>query len=497
MHKRFTTHFLTIIFIGGGLFLLAGATESASGAPASTRPAVCEDFVEVQLENMEQLLAENNYERALRVANVTIQRCRIPRSEEALMDVYRSWFQYAQNNSTSQLADVLSSITSNEHVTTSNLNAFSGTITSALERWVGRLVDQSSFSQAHRYCERYRTHSDNTFRLDYLCGTAAYQTENHDVAIAAYERIVNDWDDDQSYVSWDEAASDLKELYMITTEFDDAFDIAKRLAIRDPTPEQVLSSVITLRGQMLSPIAHHGNVLFEGVTSDEITTHVRREMERIRFPNFVVGTYLMTRDARSDVIFYDSGTISPPSTSELERLSGNVTMLESGEDPEEAWLISPVDAGYFVVQFESRTSSEENALLEDLLADIQNEQHWEELVDQQLSRSYSATGSAVATLIGGAYLASEPLDNFNPLFEESNALLYFAVQDENGSVIHGDQFSRDNLEYDSDLWDRTTTTPALYHHETRYAGRRAYEVVWPNYQDDEWVGVVRIGIRVN
>lgn len=451
--------------------------------------------MEVQLESLDQLVAENNYERALRVANVTVQRCRIPRSEEALLRVYRSWFQYARNSSPGQLASALSSVTSNENITESNRNALRSSITAGLERWIGRLSDQGSFSRGHRYCEQYRRHSNQTFRLSYLCGSVAYQTENHATAIAAYESIVNDWNENQSYVSWDEAASDLKELYMITTKFDNAFDLAKRLAIRNPTPEQVLSSVITLRGQMLSPIAHHGNVLFRGVTSDEVTSHVRREMERIRFPDFVAGVYLMTRDARSDVIFYNSGTISPPSTTDLDRLSGNVTMLESSEDPDEAWLISPIDAGYFVVQFKSSTSSEENVLLEGLLADIQNEQRWGRLADKQLSRSYAATGSAVATLIGGGYLAGEPLDNFASLFEESATLLYFAVQGEDGNVVHSEQFSRENLDYGSETWDRTTTTPALYHHETRYAGRQAYEVVWPNFQDDEWVGVVRVGIR--
>lgn len=476
--------------------LLSVRTAFASTpASSASRAMMCEDFVEVQLENLEQLLAENNHERALSVANVTVQRCRIPRSEEALVNVYQSWLQYAQNNATGQIADALASVTSNDNVTSSNLSALRGPITSGLEKWVGRLVDQESFSRAHRYCGQYRRHSDDTFRLDHLCGVSAYQTENHDEAIAAYESMINDWNDDQSYVRWDEAAEELKELYMITTEFDDAFDIAKRLAIRDPTPEKVLSSVITVRGQMLAPIAHHGNILFRGVTSDEITSHVRSEMERIRFPDFVAGVYLMTRDARSDVIFYDSETIAPPSTTDLERLSGNVTMLQSSDDPDEAWLISPVDAGYFVVQFQSRTSSEENALLEDLLADIQNDRRWDRLVDQQLSRSYAATGSAVGALLGGAYLAGEPLDNFSSLFEESTALLYFAIQDEDGSVIHDEQFSRDNLEYEQDVWERTTTTPALYHHETRYAGRRAYEVVWPNFQDDEWAGVVRVGIR--
>lgn len=497
MRERFKAHFWALFFIGSSLLLVSEAALSSPSEPASPRSVVCEDFVEVQLENMDQLIAENNYERALRVVNVTVQRCRIPRSEEALLDVYRSWLQHARSNNPGQLADALASVTSNENVTSSNLNALSGPITSGLERWVGRLTDQRSFSRAHRYCEQYRRHSNQTFRLDYLCGSAAYQTENHDAAIVAYESIVNDWNDSQSYVSWDDAASDLKELYMITTRFDDAFDIAKRLAIRDPTPERVLSSVITLRGQMLSPIAHHGNILFQGVTSDEVTSHVRREMERIRFPDFVVGVYLMTRDARSDVIFYDSGTIAPPSTIDLERLSGNVTMLESSDDTGEAWLISPVDAGYFVVQFRSRTSSEENVLLEDLMADIQNQQRWERLVDEQLSRSYAATGSGVATLLGGAYLAGEPLDNFAPLFEESTALLYFAIQGEDGNIVHGEQFSRDNLEYGSDMWERTTTTPALYHHKTRYSGRHAYEVVWPNFQDDEWAGVVRVGIRTN
>jgi tetratricopeptide (TPR) repeat protein len=461
--------------------------------PAAAQSSCDESFADQQLSTADRLIGENNYTGAVRLINTAMRECNIDRVQNALTETYSTWNQYVQR-APSGIPTFLSSVTSNEYL---NRSAFGGRITARLQAWVGRLHDNGSYGQAYQFCTRYSGYSSRTFRLNYLCGSAAYRTENHQEAIAAYETIVNDWNEEQSYVTWDDAASDLKELYMITTAFDKAFDIAKRLAIRNPTPENVLTSLITVRGQMLSPIARHGNVLFRGVTSDEATSHVRREMQQIRFPNFVVGVYLMTRDARSDVIFYDSGTIAPPSTSDLERLSGNVTMLESSENPDEAWLISPVDAGYFVVQFESRTTPEENALLEGLLADIQNNQRWQDLVAQQLSRSYAATGSAVGTLIGGAYLADRPLNSFAPLFEDSNALLYLAVQDAEGRVVHSQQFERSNLAYDQDLWERTTTTPALYHHEVRYAGQRAYEVVWPNYQGDEWAGVVRVGIQSN
>lgn len=477
--------------------LLAGvlATVLFAAGAAPVQAQQCDrSFADQQLSTSERLIAEDNYSGAIRLINVALRECSTGRVQDALANAYSSWHNYVQQ-SPGAIPSFLQSITGNDQL--ANLGAFGGRITADLQTWVGRLHDNGSYSQAHRYCTRYDAYSSRTFRLNYLCGSAAYRTENHAAAIAAYESIVNDWDEEQSFVTWDDAASDLKELYMITTQFDAAFDIAKRLAIRNPTPQNVLTSLITVRGQMLSPIAKHGNVLFRGVTSDAVVSHVRGEMQRIRFPGFVVGVYLMTRDARSDVIFYDSGDIAPPSSSDLNRLSGNVTMLESSENPNEAWLISPVDAGYFVVQFRSDTSPEENALLEGLLADIQNNDRWQRMVSMQLSRSYASTGSAVGALISGAYLGNEPLANFAPLFEESSALLYFAVQNPNGSIVHSEQFSRSRLEYGAETWERTTNTPALYHHETRYAGQRAYEVVWPNYQDDEWAGVVRVGIWNN
>lgn len=499
MHSRLPTYVLCLAALIAGSLPIAAAHASASSfSEGPSVEAVCENFVEVQLESVDDLLAANSFERALDIVNVTIQRCPVPRAKSALNDVYGAWFQHTQNGGdVTQVPDFLTSITQNEHMSASSLSGFSGRIATALSSWVGRLVDRSSMASAHRYCRQYSQYSSQTFRLNYLCGTAAYATENHEPAIRAYESIVNNWDDNQSYVQWDEAAEDLKELYMITTRFNRAFDIAKRLAIRNPTPETVLSSLITVRGQMLSPIAHHGNILFEGVTSDRIVRHVRSETERIRFPDFVIGVYMMTRDARSDVIFYDSGTIAPPSMTDLERLSGNVTMLQSTQDPDRAWLISPIDAGYFVVQFVSQTSSEENVFLENLLSDIQSERRWNRLVDQQLSRSYTATGSAVASLLSGAYLADALMERFSTFFKESDILSYFAIQDARESLVHSEQFARSGLEYGDDIWRRTSQTPALYHHEIEYNGRSTYEVVWPMYNDNEWIGVVRVGIRGN
>jgi hypothetical protein len=89
------------------------------------------------------------------------------------------------------------------------------------------------------------------------------------------------------------------------------------------------------------------------------------------------------------------------------------------------------------------------------------------------------------------------MSSYDDVFDASSLLAYYCIQDEGGDVEDSHEFDRANLAYGDSEWQRTSNTPALYHHSIEYSGQSVREVVWPKFVDDTWTGVVRVGLTQN
>jgi hypothetical protein len=244
---------------------------------------------------------------------------------------------------------------------------------------------------------------------------------------------------------------------------------------------------------MLEPIARLGRTLLDGVTATRSMSYVKTSFPRIRFPEYVESVYTVSGDLNADIAFYGADDARLPSASLVESAAGNVSMM-SAEDGGRAWLIAPIDTGYLLVQYSRDTVPEENVLLESVLSNIQEESEWKALYDYEFSSTYPATGSAVATLLGAAYLAGDTVASFDDGVDRLSALDFYAVQDQDGTIVASHAYQRAQIDYTDAEWSKTSKTPALYHHEVTKNGTPLREVVWPLYDDERWTGVVRVGI---
>jgi hypothetical protein len=216
-------------------------------------------------------------------------------------------------------------------------------------------------------------------------------------------------------------------------------------------------------------------------------------MSRVRFPEYVESVYTVTNDLGADIAFYGADDARLPSSAAVSSTSGAVSLLTS-EESGRSWLVTPITAGYLFVQFSQKTVAEENVILESLLSNIQDESEWKTLFEYEFTSSYPATGSAVATWIAGAQLAGLSLASYNGVFDQSSVLRYYGVQNADGGIIASHSYARGQIDYSDATWSKTSKTPALYHHEVTKNGTALREVVWPMYDDEQWSGVVRVGI---
>jgi hypothetical protein len=178
----------------------------------------------------------------------------------------------------------------------------------------------------------------------------------------------------------------------------------------------------------------------------------------------------------------------------LQDATGTVSLLQSTGDSSLAWLVSPLGEEYLVLEFGIATTPEENVRLETVYENIESDAQWKKLYDLEFTETSPATGSAVGTILSGASIDEQDLDAYDAVFDDSSLLGYYCIQNGSGEIDASYNFDRANLGYGDSEWDRTSNTPALYHHSITYDGQTVREVVWPKFVDEKWTGVVRVGL---
>jgi len=478
--------------------LAAGATATDGASEpdldGSIRAVACEDFAGRQINLANRQIRRDNYTAALRVLRTAAENCDIPRVrkkiEDTLEDLYGS---FGGTPSTSEVRNFLEVVDQQSYLPSGSEARFRARVSGDMEAAIESSFENGDHGQVNEYCTAFPDFTDASFTQHFYCGESARRIRSYRSAASRYRRMLDGWSTDQNFVTWDTAAQRLTQLYLVQTDFDQAFGLSKRLATRDADPETIMTAVMAVRGRMLEPIARLGNRLLDGVTANRAMSYAKTSFPRIRFPDYVESVYTVTRDLEADVAFYGADDARLPSSELVRTASGTVSLL-TAESSQRAWLISPIDTGFLLVQYNRNTVPEENVILESVLSDVQKESHWQALYDYEFTSAYPGTGSAVATLLGAAYLADDRVSSFNPIVDRLSVLDYYAVQNQNGEVTASHAFNRAQIDYTDSQWSETSKTPALYHYDVTKNGSPLREVVWPLYDGEQWKGVVRVGI---
>jgi hypothetical protein len=475
---------------------------SADATPADAAPAAstgtlgmqCEDFAGRQIRLANRQLRSNDYNAALKVLKTAAENCDIPEVRNKIESVLSSWWNTMnRSGSTRQISTFLATVRQQSYLPGGAESRFVSRVAGSLGTRIDKAFGNGSYATAHELCSSFPSFTNQSFDQQYTCGESARQQNAYASAASRYEWLLENWTTDQNSVGWDDAASRLSDLYMKVARFNDAFGLTKRIAARNSEPQVLMTAVTAVRASMLEPIVRTGSVLMQGMTSDRAVRHVKNGMSRVRFPEYVESVYTVTSDLGADIAFYGADDARLPSSTAVSSASGTVSLLTS-ESSGRSWLVTPITAGYLFVQFSQKTVAEENVILESLLSNIQDESEWKALYEYEFTSTYPATGSAVATWIAGAQLAGLSVASYQDVFDQTPVLRYYGVQNAGGDIVASHSYARGQINYSDATWSKTSNTPALYHHEVTKNDTALREVVWPMYDDEQWSGVVRVGI---
>ena len=487
---------LSLLF---GLLLSPPAAEALTAdtdvatVPARSPASACEDFAKRQIGLADRLTRDSNYNRALKVLNSTAKNCDRDFVREKIYEVLGEWYGTIRGRGLGAIQEFLDVVAGQSYLSASQRSRLVGQVRSDVRSMIDRTFESGEYEATYELCRTFSEYASGTFGAQYACGSAAEQVGAQGAAMQSYSWLLDNWNDDQSPATWAEIATNLESMYLLNGRFRAAYDLGRRRAAREPAPERILSTLIAARGNFLAPLLRVGTVFYQSQPGDPALSYVDSEMQRVKFPDYVRAFYVLEGDGTVDRGMYGSEA-DAPSASLLEEVSGSVSLLRAPGNSNLAWLVSPIGSRFLVLEFGIATTPEENVRLESIQENVESDEQWQKLYQLEYTETYPASGSAIGTLLGGAALAGEGFEGYGEIFEGSSVLTYYCIQSESGDVVRSHNFGRSRLEYGGDEWERTSSTPALYHHPIQYAGQSMREVVWPNFVNDEWAGVIRIGL---
>lgn len=497
---RVSTVFLIALLVAGGSTQGLASSERAVARTAEMipvpPPSACEDFAQRQIQLSDRLLQQSNYSRALKVLNSTAENCNIEPVREKIVEVLGEWYSAIRGQGSGALQRFLNVVNGQQYLSAATKSQFERRVAARARLLIEREYNGENFRATNRLCRTYSAYVAENFEAEYYCGTAARELNAQNAAMESYQWLVRNWNDNQSLATWKDIASPLEALYFKNGRFEDAYRLARRRARRNPSPQVVLSSLLSVRGRFLSPVLRAGALFYGNQPSQRALSHVGDEMQRVNFPKYVKAFYILAPDGSVERGMYGQEA-NQPGASLLQNVTGPVSLLQSADNSTLVWLVSPLGEKFLVLEFGVATTPEENVRLETVHENVESDEQWQKLYDLEFTETTPATGSALGTILSGASLDGQGLSSYEDVFDASSLLAYYCIQDEDGSIDDSHGFDRANLAYGDSEWQRTSNTPALYHHSIEYSGQSVREVVWPKFVDDTWIGVVRVGLTQN
>lgn len=489
---------MTFLSIVLGLFVVVPVLgdSPSSGPVASTRSvdasASCESFARRQIKLSDRLLKRSKYSRAVKVLNSTLSNCKKEFVQEKLFQVMKEWYRVARQGSTSEFQSYINAVSEQKYLTPNQRSSLEQSIRSHLLSLLNQKFTVGEYKKVYRICRRYPLYTNENFRGEYYCGTAAENLGADAAARRSYNWLLANWKS-QSLIDRATLAKKLESMYLRSGQFERAYDMAREIAIKDGTPESIISTLISIRGNFLAPFVTASAHFYEHNPNDAALSHVDKELPRISFPRYVRAFYIVDKKGNVQRGMFGSGATEPP-TSLLKTVSGSVSILRGQKVSNLAWLVSPIGSRYLVLEFGVATTPEENVRLENVQQNVKDETQWKKLYGLEFKKTSPAVGSAIGTILGAALIDEADFSAYDEIFDDSSVLSYYCIQNSSEEIEESYNFNRSSLGYGKSTWNRTSNTPALYHHSITYDGMSVREVVWPNFVDNTWTGVVRVGL---
>ena len=340
--------------------------------------------------------------------------------------------------------------------------------------------------------QTYNSFIKNDFEFRYYWANAAQNIHETKQALTQYNWIIQNWKDN-SFISWNELLSKMFYVHAEYMDFDEAYDLLKRIAINNTAKESpnLTLALSYLRGKYIKPFIIASSIFFRSENSS--IKHLKKEFDKTDFPAYVQAIYTVsTNNQLSHTLYQKNDKISLP-----KNLTGNTTFISNaGENI--FWFIQKISNGYLILQTNDELTESEQVRLTDLQNDYANPSKWYEVEKYIFDNQNQTTVRLLGIMIGIDYCANNESILKRYATELTKAIPnyeYFAVQNKQNKIVYSTDFKTDMAFYHNDGWNSSSKAELLFSQEIDYGSTKIIDIAYPIYYKNNWLGVTRFGFK--
>lgn len=352
--------------------------------------------------------------------------------------------------------------------------------------------NNKQYNVAYKTGKEYFGYLKNDFILRYYYAYSCNEVKDYYISIINYEWLINNWDNKQTVVTWDEAFRSIENLYTQTFNFEKAMDLNQRY-YRQTTDYPLLNAYLkNVRLSYLKPVI---DVIKTHATTAGIDGAIEiYNKDIVDFPHYISNIYSM----RNGIIinqFYKDIAITPPSESIIR---SNVDYPAIEQQLNDIWFIDKVAANeYIVIELSTKVDIVEQSLLDEITKKKEMAEPWKNLVKYESDQLRYFSSVFISNIIGKDVLDNgvhnlvkyKHLVNDNPLIE------YIEIYDQKGEGINSINFNMTYGKFESMPWQKSVVTNAFFKQKIDYNGHDVIDICNPIYRNNIRELVIRIGIN--
>ncbi len=338
--------------------------------------------------------------------------------------------------------------------------------------------------------EHFRT----SFKMRYYYAQACYYEKDYKLSLQNYSWLIDNWDNNQKYLNWNNAMLKLEKLYTYNYKFDESLKLTRKI-YRDTRNEAALDSYLkNLRFKHLILIA---DAFPAFLINSKSRNNIKLLSSSIPKPSLecIKSIYLKNTKTGNITQIIKYNNISKPPKGSLEKIKTYPAIITSNNN-EIGWIVNRKRDNLIIMNFSiTPVNIEENNLVIKIRNNRDMVEPWENLANYEAEFLQEYCTGVLAGMI------SFELDigftgNINKYWKavhKNSKLQYMLIYDNHGKITQNKSFSIDRATVNKTLWSKSKKTKTFFKQEISYNNKSIIDIANPIYIGYTWNGILKIG----
>ncbi|MCB2221572.1 MAG: hypothetical protein KQI35_14330 [Bacteroidetes bacterium] len=369
-----------------------------------------------------------------------------------------------------------------------NYNRLLSNLNTGLEEY----FKNGNYEELYQAGKQFNKYLSNSFKLRYYYIMASLDIFDYNTALINLSWLLDNWHDNQDFITWDEAFNLLEQLYTRNFSFDKAMELDQRF-FRITDDATLLSNYyMNFRIKYLKPIVEGIKTHLENINFGN--TNLQNDYSTIFIPEYINGIYLLNFNDRNKILIENS-QITPPARSVISNIKEYPAILTNNSD-KVYWILNKYNDIIIVAEINDSVKNEQNIILEEIRTKKMMVEPWQKLQDNEKIRLIKFLSQFICQLFSAEISLNNTVDlnNYWINLKSNDYIHYLAIYEENGVLLNSNGITISEPGENKILWEKSLVSRTYFLQEIKTNGLVFYDLTNPLFVNNYRKGIAKIGI---